>query len=790
MRNLKKVLSLVLAMAMMLSVMVVGAGAAFKDSDKIADEYAVAVEFAAQTGILEGFENGTYGPQKTLTRAQLATMTYRIATGDVEDVYTADFAGGAAAAFTDTAADAWYAGYVGYAADAGYLKGVGEGLYKPNSAMTGYQALAAFLRVVGYNQPGQFTGADWTVQVAMIANEIGALEGITGVDLNAAISREVAAQILFNILFSDIVSYTPAFGYQNALFQDTLVEDVFGIDPISIDEATAPWGQPATQWHYNDVERAVAVSIPFAPVAEYKVAVDECDLAKDLGIKEGIVTDWYLNGAEYTTNDDIISIKHDAAIDNAAQGTLTQVYEVGGAYWFVQIETFLAQCNGTEPAVVDKNGHVEDEATASFEIYCDIEKDFVVETTDFEKGDYVLVNISKYEAESEEDYVYYLTETAPVDTAVLTQKGVLNNADYAVIGGETYDYAAHYELNNPGAIDHKYDVFVDFYGNLIGLVEVIDEVEEFFTFYESYANVPAGHASYIEGRVVDPATGDAEFVKVDGNPQIGVDRTVKYVHDFVKYTVADNGEYVIENAGADEYAGYVIADDNSNIVVKTKKWVNPFRYVYEDSVIHADNETIFLVEYACGDDAVEYKTFVGYKNVPAMIAMAELEAYYADEDTFADYIYVDATAAIFPGQPVEAYVMESCEAINAGVDGEIYVTFSNVVINGEVVDVMCAPNFNLGNESGMVKLLTNAEGLVVDAVPVIPAYHNYTVVSVSGDVVEFAGIGSGDISEILIWVINDAEGTCEIGSAADLEKDMTVSMQITSDGIEHIIVNK
>ena len=135
-RTRKKVLALVLAMAMSLS-LAVTAGAAYKDGDKISAKYDVAVEVASQLGILEGFEDGSYRPQENLTRAQLATMTYRLATGDVTDVYTKDFAGGAAEAFSDTPATAWFAGYVGYSADAGYLKGMGDDTYAPNSAMTG-----------------------------------------------------------------------------------------------------------------------------------------------------------------------------------------------------------------------------------------------------------------------------------------------------------------------------------------------------------------------------------------------------------------------------------------------------------------------------------------------------------------------------------------------------------------------------------------------------------------------------------------------------------------------------
>lgn len=265
MRNLKKVLALVLALVMAMSLMVTAGATSlgdYKDSASVSPEYATAVDVATQLGILEGVGNNTYAPQGNLTRAQLATITYRIATGDVTDVYTDNFAGGAAASFTDTPADAWYAGYVGYAADAGYLKGVGEGLYKPNSTLTGYQTLAALLRVIGYNQPGQFTGPDWTVQVAQIATETGILNGLKNVDLNGPITREATALLIYNALFSDIVSYTPAFGYQNDKKADDLATDVFGIvtDKAGETDSIDVWGRPGTVWKNAKGEQVVIIA--------------------------------------------------------------------------------------------------------------------------------------------------------------------------------------------------------------------------------------------------------------------------------------------------------------------------------------------------------------------------------------------------------------------------------------------------------------------------------------------------------------------------------------------------
>jgi hypothetical protein len=48
--------------------------------------------------------------------------------------------------FTDVAADAWYAGYVAAAADAGIIKGIGGGKFNPNGNITDTEAEAMTAR--------------------------------------------------------------------------------------------------------------------------------------------------------------------------------------------------------------------------------------------------------------------------------------------------------------------------------------------------------------------------------------------------------------------------------------------------------------------------------------------------------------------------------------------------------------------------------------------------------------------------------------------------------------------
>ena len=69
--------------------------------------------------------------------------------------------------------------------------------FEPSGNVTGYEVLAMILRAVGYDQKNEFTGADWALHVAEIAERQGILDNVKGVDLNAPATREVVAELLF-----------------------------------------------------------------------------------------------------------------------------------------------------------------------------------------------------------------------------------------------------------------------------------------------------------------------------------------------------------------------------------------------------------------------------------------------------------------------------------------------------------------------------------------------------------------------------------------------------------------
>ena len=98
-------------------------------------------------------------------------------------------------------------------ANAALVKGYPDGNFKPSGNVTGYEVLAMILRAVGYDKNGEFTGADWALHVAEIAERQGILDNVKGVDLNAPATRELVSELLFRSIQVPMVTYTAAFGY-------------------------------------------------------------------------------------------------------------------------------------------------------------------------------------------------------------------------------------------------------------------------------------------------------------------------------------------------------------------------------------------------------------------------------------------------------------------------------------------------------------------------------------------------------------------------------------------------
>ena len=116
MKNLKKVLALVLVVAMMASFAVSASAKDFTDSAAI--NHTEAVDVMSAIGVIDGYADGSFKPEGTLTREQAAKMITYMLLGKSE----ADKLVAVVAPYTDVAANRWSAGAIAYCANEGIIR--------------------------------------------------------------------------------------------------------------------------------------------------------------------------------------------------------------------------------------------------------------------------------------------------------------------------------------------------------------------------------------------------------------------------------------------------------------------------------------------------------------------------------------------------------------------------------------------------------------------------------------------------------------------------------------------
>ncbi|MCD8359195.1 MAG: S-layer homology domain-containing protein [Oscillospiraceae bacterium] len=190
MRTLKKSLCLVLAVVMMFSLCVFGVSADTSFSDYSDIEYIKAVDLLTSLGVVTGYEDGSFDPDGTLTRAEGCAIITRLM--KMDDDLSGD------AGFTDTVGH-WAEGYIGYCVTQDIVVGYGDGTFGPDDTLTGYAFMKMLLTACGYNAEEEgMTGTTWTIGTATLAKDQDLTDDISGVSYNDGVSRDVACQLAYN----------------------------------------------------------------------------------------------------------------------------------------------------------------------------------------------------------------------------------------------------------------------------------------------------------------------------------------------------------------------------------------------------------------------------------------------------------------------------------------------------------------------------------------------------------------------------------------------------------------
>lgn len=168
MKNLKHfgalLLTLTLALALAVPALAAVDDTGFSDVDAGA-WYAEAVIYCREHNLMDGTGNNRFAPESSLTRAQLATVLYRIE--GTPAVTGTD-------AFTDTADGAWYNDAVLWASQQNLISGYGGGLFGPNDPVSREQMAAIFCRYAG--SPAADGAGDYTDEAEIASYAAAAVD--------------------------------------------------------------------------------------------------------------------------------------------------------------------------------------------------------------------------------------------------------------------------------------------------------------------------------------------------------------------------------------------------------------------------------------------------------------------------------------------------------------------------------------------------------------------------------------------------------------------------------------
>lgn len=201
MKNLKQVLALGMAFSLTMSTM---AGAAFTDKDSINKANTDAVELLTTLDVIQGFEDGSFRPEETVTRAQMAKMIYTIRNGgnDNADAYKS-----ATTTFTDISGH-WAEGYIKYLWNTGIIAGKSETTFDPDATVTTAEAMKMALVLGGYRaDKANLTGATWFNNTVSLATTNQLTDDVYSA-MNGDCTRQDAAQILANVLDMTAVQWS------------------------------------------------------------------------------------------------------------------------------------------------------------------------------------------------------------------------------------------------------------------------------------------------------------------------------------------------------------------------------------------------------------------------------------------------------------------------------------------------------------------------------------------------------------------------------------------------------
>ena len=769
---MKKFLSLVLALVMTMSLVTVSAGAKdFTDGSKI--NYKEAVDVMSAVKVIDGYAEGDFRPTATLTRGAAAKIICNLILGPT----TASALVADAAPYKDVPTNHTFAGYIAYCQKEKIISGYADGTFRPAASLTGYAFMKMLLGALGYDaEVEQYTGANWSINVAKRAMNIGLKDGLIG-DFNGvkAVTREEACLYAFNTLQATMVEYSAKTSVSTngttVVIAGSEAKDVVNtgktdsnidkdgkmqfaekyFEDLKLDKTSDDFGRPANKWNVKKEEVGTYAN---TPDATFTKKVTKADVYNAIGktvyddLKDGDATlTTYFDGFETKVKaadvDSTWANKNDTGkVNSTGNGDLTEIYvDDDNNVTIVTIRTYVFQAATDydakkESVNLTQDGSKADNLTNAAKTI--VLNDRTVEAEDYavvkdlKADDYVLVtavkNGSGYDVKS--------VEKAEVKTVEVSGYKLNDSVDAA---STTYKYNANADSIKGTSynVGKQATLVLDKYGYIIAVEESV--VLSDYVYIEKFGSTSSLNAKALANAIFADGT-DAEITVKE---VLGV----KNKTTIANYGTSMAGWYTYSKNTANEYTLYAIeskynqkADSFSgkDTVVSENGKVNPIKGTLNG--VLANDDTVILVS----DKDDDITVYTGVKNFPGVkltsaSSKATVSAVVKTSNGYASLVYIDVDgSATITGDKNSnlVYVVEY--------DGK-YVTKDNetfykyTVLDGED-EVKIEADNQIQNITGSVYGVANYLTKSGDR------YTDFQLVKQDKDVVVY-GTGSSDIKQ-------------------------------------------
>ena len=462
--------------------------------------------------------------------------------------------------------------------------------------------------------------------------------------------------------------------------------------------------RPANVWTYKDKEVGTYTK---AADLTYTEKVTSGTVYADLGLTETkTVTEYYEDGVQQSP---VLLEKGNTVSANkvGAQGTETTVYynTTTGVVTICEVNTYVADVAAKYAATANKAAYITlatretnyatvPGASDPYASLVNFSSKNTFETTDFEVDDIVLFTYSNKTG----DVGVQSVKAAETVTGTLTN---YTTNKQAVVGGTTYKYAEKIATQADSAFLNKNVdavVVLDSYGNAIDITD--NGVQNYAVVLKLKTNADIWNDTHMAKLLLtDGTTADVNLTNSNNNNAVtdkvysgtATSGVTIDVGDIVSYTVNNKDKYTLTKLAEDDATELSIENGRASVTGATKYQVAAATEADtandRGTTYTANGKTIFLVKSGTAANPI-YNAYTGIKAVPTITRTANVtNAVYCKTSGIATVVYVDTidTAVLSTNDVIFVQSDGTPKTTVDTVSGTYYVY--DAIVNGEITKI-------------------------------------------------------------------------------------------------------